>query len=51
MEHQITINRDDALKLFNFIRTNLSVVNDEPEVEDFMLTLEDLFDIDPEEYM
>lgn len=51
MEHQITLDRDTALKLFNFIRTNLTVVNDEPEVEEFMLSLEELFDIDPIEYM
>lgn len=51
MEHQFTITRNDAVKLFNFIRNNLSVVNDEPEVEEFMLALEDVFDIDPEECM
>ena len=45
MEHQITIDQNTAAKLYDFITRHLDVVNDEPEVEQFMLLLEDQFDL------
>lgn len=48
MEHQITIDRNTAQKLYDFITEHLAVINDAPEVEQFMMYLEDQFDLPTE---
>ena len=40
----ITLSKDDAQKIFDFITAHLEVVNDEPEVEQFMMDLECLLE-------
>lgn len=40
----ITLTKEEATKVFDFITTHLEVVNDEPEVEQFMVDLEGLLE-------
>ena len=40
----ITLTEEEAAKVFDFITTHLEVVNDEPEVEQFMMDLECLLE-------
>ena len=48
-EIQYTLDRATAIKLFRFIHNRMDVINDEPEVEGFMLDLEEQFDFTPAE--
>lgn len=36
----ITLSQEEAHKIFDFITTHLEVINDDPEVEQFMMDLE-----------
>lgn len=36
----ITLSQEEARKVFDFITTHLEVINDDPEVEQFMMDLE-----------
>lgn len=37
----MTLTREEGLRVLDFITRHLEVVNDEPEVEQFMIELED----------
>lgn len=45
MEHKYNIDPTVAKAVYDFIRDHLDVVNDEPEVEQFMIDLEEQFDL------
>lgn len=45
MEHKYNIDPATAKAVYDFIKDHLEVVNDEPLVEQFMMDLEEQFDL------